>query len=272
LKRMKRLVLVFMLVAVVTAFPAAALADDEAAEVEETRVCPGCGEVIAASSVFCPSCHRYLPDAKVRTITCPDCGAVVLATYKLCPKCGALLRESVITGEGGESEGIAERKKAPSIKRIGGRFKAGTMTGEGFSSVGGWFTLGSRVTKEVFVGGGFGYQDYPNGTSVPLFLAARAYMASGRFIPLIYGDVGYNIARLKHSWAGATDVSGFMVDFGVGLDVLFVQTFGWTVEGGAKWEVSKEYYRYLLVGGGMTPVSDRSENYIYLQAATGFVF
>lgn len=260
------------LAALVAGSAVAAAAATAEVETEETRICPGCGAEIPASAVFCPNCHRYLPDAKVRTKACPGCGAVVLATYKLCPKCGVLLREPVITSEGGESEVIAEGEKAPSRRRIGGRFKAGTMTGEGFTSVGGWFTLGSRVTKEVFVGGGFGYQDYPNGTSVPLFLAARAYMASGHFVPLVYGDVGYNIARLKQSWAGAHNVSGIMVDFGVGLDVLFVKTFGWTIEGGAKWEVSKEYYRYLLVGGGMTPVSNRTENYIYLQAASGFVF
>jgi hypothetical protein len=241
-------------------------------EEEETRICPGCADEIAVTEVFCPSCHRYLPDAKSRTKTCPDCGADVLGTYKLCPECGALLRESVTTGTAGGLEAVAGGEEASSWRRIGGRFKAGTMTGQGFTSVGGWFTLGSRVTKEVFVGGGFGYQDYPNGKSVPLFLAGRAYMASGHFVPLVYGDVGYNIASLKQSWAGAYNVSGFMVDFGVGLDVLFVKNVGWTIEGGAKWEVSKEYYRYLLVGGGMTPVSDRTENFIYLQAASGFVF
>ncbi len=249
----------------------AAAASEEGAA-EETRVCPGCGADIPASAVFCPECHRYLPDAKARTIKCPECGSDVLATNRLCPECGALLKEPAITGEGGEPKVAAEAGEGSLRRGIGGRFKAGTMTGQGFTAVGGWFTLGSRVTDEVFLGGGLGYQDYPNGTSVPLFLAGRAYMSSGRFVPLIYGDVGYNIARLKQSWAGAYDVSGFMVDFGVGLDVLFVKNIGWTIEGGGKWEVSKEYYRYLLVGGGMTPVSNRTENLIYLQAASGFVF
>jgi hypothetical protein len=250
---------------------AAAPAADEG-PAEETRICPGCGAEIPASAVFCPNCHRYLPDAKAGTIKCPGCGADVLATNRLCPECGALLREPASAGEGGPSGNGATADERSSLRRIGGRFKAGTMTAQGFTSVGGWFTLGSRVSDEVFLGGGFGYQDYPNGTSVPLFLAGRAYMSSGHFVPLIYGDVGYNIANLKQSWSGAHDVSGFMVDCGLGLDVLFVKTIGWTIEGGGKWEVSKEYYRYLLVGGGMTPVSSRSDNFIYLQAASGFVF
>ncbi len=251
---------------------AVAVAAPGEGQAEETRICPGCGDEIAATEVFCPSCGRYLPDAKLPTKTCPSCGVEVRATHKLCPACGGLMREPVTTETALGPEAAADAEEASPGRRIGGRFKAGTMSGQGFTSVGGWFTLGSRVTKEVFIGGGVGYQDYPNGTSVPLFLAGRAGMASGHFVPVVYADVGYNIARLKQSWAGAYNVSGFMVDFGVGLDVLFVKNVGWTIEGGAKWEVSKEYYRYLLVGGGMTPVSDRTENYIYLQAASGFVF
>ena len=240
---------------------------------EETRVCPGCGEEIPVTEMFCPNCRRYLPDAKPKTRECPECGAAVPVALTFCPQCGNYVAETVDREVEAETvEMTTPAAKKADGRKFGGRFKAGAMVASGMTNPGGWLVLGARMGNEVFVGGGFGYQNYPNGTSVPLFFTARAFMASGPLVPLIYGDVGYNIARLKSSFFGYDDASGILVGFGAGLDILFYKAVGWTLEAGARWETSTEYYRYIYSGGGMSPVSEKTRNDFYLQAASGLAF
>jgi hypothetical protein len=206
-------------IAALVGVPALAAAD---AADEETRVCPGCGEEISVTEMFCPNCGRYFPDAKPPTKTCPNCGAAVPVALTFCPQCGSYIAGTADR----EVEAEAVETTAPAAKKaggrkFGGRFKAGATVASEMTNAGGWLVLGARVSNDVFVGGGFGYQDYPNGTSVPLFFTARAFMASGPLMPLVYGDVGYNIARLKQSFFGHDEASGILVGFGAGLDILF---------------------------------------------------
>ena len=261
--------MVLALAAAATAFPAVPSAEDNAGEEEETRVCPGCGEVIPASSVFCPECKRYLPDAKVKTATCPECGAEVIWTMTICPECGAYIKENEPrTTSGAADEAAPVISKPEYKKRFSGRFRAGAMTTEGYTVPGGAVVLGARISEEVAVGGGLGYQSYPNASSVPLFFAARAFFFPGVIEPSVFGEVGYNIAKLKNSW----DASGFLVGVGLGLDILFYRGFGWTLDAGGRMEASKEYYYYIYPNGQTSPVYNRAVQDIYFIAGSGLTF
>lgn len=241
-------------------------------ETEGTRVCPGCGTEIPATAVFCPNCHRYLPDAKLATKKCPGCGADVLAADKLCPECGALMREPVAKARAAEAEGRAAPSRPEWKTRFSGRFRAGAMVTEGYTVPGGAVVLGARVSEEIAVGGGLGYQSYPNGSSVPLFFAARAFFFPGVIEPSVFGEVGYNVAKLKSSRPGSDDASGFLVGVGLGLDILFYRGFGWTLDAGGRMEMSKEYYWYIYSNGEMSPVHSRSTQDIYFVAGSGMTF
>lgn len=266
--------IILAVVGVVAAFAAPAVAEEGAAGGEETRVCPGCAEVIPASSVFCPECKRYLPDAKAKTATCPDCGADVVWTETLCPKCGAYVKayKPPIKIAEPEKPPPPARSRPEWKTRFSGRFRAGAMMTEGYTVPGGAVVLGARISEEVAVGGGLGYQSYPNASSVPLFFAARAFFFPGTIEPSVFGEIGYNVAKLKESWAGAEDASGFLVGVGLGLDIVFYRGFGWTLDAGGRMESSKEYYRYVSPSGGMSPVYSRSVQDIYFVVGSGMTF
>ena len=250
-----------------------AYAATDEGEAEETRICPGCGEEIPATSIFCPDCHRYFPDAKVKMVTCPDCGAEAVWTTTICPKCGAYLKEIKPRTTSGAVDGQTRALSKPEYKkRFSGRVRAGAMTTEGYTVPGGAVVLGARISEEVAVGGGFGYQSYPNASSVPLFLMARAFFASGVIEPSVFGEFGYNIAQLKNSWPGATNASGLLVGVGLGLDIVFFRGFGWTLDAGGRLETSKKYYRYVYSNGGMSPVYSESIQEIYFIAGSGVTF
>jgi predicted RNA-binding Zn-ribbon protein involved in translation (DUF1610 family) len=275
LNRMERLAIVVVLVGAVTALPAAVSAADETApnEQEETRICPGCGETIPASSVFCPNCHRYLPDAKAKKAICPECGAEVVWPETICPKCGAYVKGNKPPIKIAEPEERPPAAYRPEWKtRFSGRLRAGAMITEGHTVPGGAVILGARISEEVAVGGGLGYQSYPNATSVPLFLSARAFFFPAVIEPSVFGEIGYNVAKLKESWPGADDASGFLVGVGLGLDIVFYRGFGWTLDAGGRMEMSKEYYRYINSIGEMSPVYSRSTQDIYFVVGSGMTF
>lgn len=210
---------------------------------EETRVCPGCGEEIPVTEVFCPYCHRYLPDAKVRAK--PE-------------------REKTEVAAAGEDE--------PIRRLIGGRVKGGLLAGSGMTNAGLWASLGYRVADQIVVGLTFGYQDYPNGDSFPLCAAFRANLTRGKVSPVVYADAGYNKARFEQSFTGGEDPSGPVIGAGGGLDVMRRSGVGFTVEGGARFESSKEFWRYYYPGGYFGPVMSKEKTFSYFQLGAGVVF
>jgi hypothetical protein len=206
-------------------------------------------------------------------VTCPECGAEVVATETICPKCGAIIKRTPPRTTAAEPETQAPPAYRPvRDTRFSGRFRAGAMVTEGHTVPSGAVILGARFSDEVAVGGGLGYQSYPNATSVPLFLTARAFFNSGVIEPAVFGEVGYNIAKLKESWPGAYNASGFLVGVGLGLDIVFYRGFGWTLDVGGRMEMSKEYYRYANSQGELSPVYDRSVQDIYFVGGSGMTF
>lgn len=248
MRRIKRLAMVLALAGVVTAALAApALADEGSAGDEETRVCPGCGEVIPASSVFCPECKRYLPDAKIEGEK---------------PR-NERAKAKVIVAE-------------PARRRWAGNVLAGGMAGSESTTVFGlWTNLGIRVADLTVLGPGVGYQSYKNGGSVPIYFGLRRYLSRSMVPGLVYFRLGYNKAWLKDvgfPFTGDEDPSGMFFGGGVGADFLSSNGAGFTLEFGGRAEITNMFYVFIYPGGRVSPVMKQQKTLALVRFAAGASF
>lgn len=230
------------LAALVAGSAVAAVAAPGEGRAEETRICPGCGAEIPVTAVFCPSCHRYLPDAKVGT----EAGRAAI-------------------------DAAVPRKDEPARRLISVRLKGGILAGSGMTKAGGWLFVGFRVADKVALGGGFGYQDYPNGTSYPISISVRASLMSGKIAPIVYGDIGYNKGQFKTVYPGGPDPSGVFLSLGGGIDILNRYGIGLTLEAGGRFEDSIEYWGYYFPGTGTYKYFVRDKTFTFFQLAAGLV-
>ncbi|MGD8966317.1 MAG: zinc ribbon domain-containing protein [Anaerolineae bacterium] len=53
--------------------------------IEEPEECPGCGQRIDSSFLYCPDCHTRLKKA------CPECSSPLRLHWTLCPYCGTIV-------------------------------------------------------------------------------------------------------------------------------------------------------------------------------------
>jgi hypothetical protein len=51
--------------------------------IEEPEECPGCGQRVDGSFLYCPDCHTRLKKA------CPECAKPLRLHWSICPYCGA---------------------------------------------------------------------------------------------------------------------------------------------------------------------------------------
>lgn len=51
--------------------------------IEEPEECPGCGQRVKGSFLYCPNCHTRLKKA------CPQCDQPLRLNWSICPYCGA---------------------------------------------------------------------------------------------------------------------------------------------------------------------------------------
>ena len=58
--------------------------------IEEPEVCPGCGQRVKGSYLYCPACHTRLKKA------CLECGHPLHLSWSLCPYCGASVAPQVL--------------------------------------------------------------------------------------------------------------------------------------------------------------------------------
>jgi len=58
--------------------------------IEEAEECPGCGQKVDGSFLYCPDCHTRLKKA------CPQCGRALRLRWSLCPYCGARVTPQVV--------------------------------------------------------------------------------------------------------------------------------------------------------------------------------
>lgn len=76
-------------------------AENYATEVgKNVKVCPGCGEPVAADKKFCPGCGARLPEQTVaQGAVCPSCGRQNTVGTKYCDACGAKLPAAIAEEE-----------------------------------------------------------------------------------------------------------------------------------------------------------------------------
>ena len=58
--------------------------------IEEPEVCPGCGQRVKGSYLYCPTCHTQLKRS------CPSCDRALALDWSLCPYCGASVTPQVV--------------------------------------------------------------------------------------------------------------------------------------------------------------------------------
>lgn len=239
--------IILALVGAVAAFPAVAAAEDGVAVAEETRVCPGCAEVILASSVFCPECKRYLPDAKI----------------------------AVEKPRSAEREARA-RVAQPDRRRWACSVLGGGMAGsESTTAYGLWTNVGIRLADLTVLGPGVGYQGYENGGSVPIYFGLRHYLSRSTRPGLVYLRVGYNKAWLKDvgfPFTGDEDPSGMFFGGGLGVDFLNRNGVGFTLELGGRAEVTNMFYVFIYPGGKISPVMKQQKTLGLVRFAAGASF
>ena len=74
--------------------------------IEEPEECPGCGQRVDGSFLYCPDCHTRLKKA------CPECGKALRLHWSICPYCGASVTPQAVepvstSAEETSVEGIA---------------------------------------------------------------------------------------------------------------------------------------------------------------------
>lgn len=247
----------------------------------QTRACPGCGETIPVTAVFCPKCGRYLPDAKPATIACPSCSAVIPAAKISCPRCGAYTKTASPATPAGGTTATPPSTTTPATanpatpapaKKSGsglhGILRGGAMVYNEATCGGGWFGLGGLTKDKILLAAGFGYESYPNAAGVPLFVTARFDFVPWVFAPGLYFDAGYCIRKLKSI---SKDASGLLFGSGLSLNIHTGSAAGLCLDGGARYEMSKKYYIYYYTNGTSQAV-EASDGYLFLTAGAGVFF
>lgn len=130
-------------------------------------------------------------------------------------------------------------------------------------------TLGRRPKRQVIVGGGVGYEVYPNASSIPLYFLVRYSFFDNPSTPYIYGNAGYGISHLNSNFGGENDSSGVLFGFGGGGSFLGPTGLGLEIDAGLRIEASKYYWRYIYPNNIEGPVYQRDVTYKYFRLTIG---
>ncbi len=75
--------------------------------IEEPEECPGCGQRVGSSFLYCPDCHTRLKKA------CPECSEPLRLHWSLCPYCGASVTPQVLESVSSSAEETAAEDVTP---------------------------------------------------------------------------------------------------------------------------------------------------------------
>ena len=129
------------------------------------------------------------------------------------------------------------------------------FTGINFSSSADGSTFGIKmingglINNFMSVGFGFGYEKYPNGHMIPLFIDQRLFGDIQKSGPYIFADIGYSLGSISDLDESSTedfDDGGFLFDVGIGLILISQSNMGLTFDIAFKHQIAKEYQIYRI--------------------------
>lgn len=98
-----------------------------------------------------------------------------------------------------------------------GLIKSGILVSEGTYFYTGTGVIGFKNNNLGF-GTGTGFENYPNGSVIPLFGDLRIFLSNGNKInPLLFSELGYSIAKINN--VDGWDKGGLMFKVGVGVNI-----------------------------------------------------
>ena len=154
-----------------------------------------------------------------------------------------------ITKEPLPEEILVEPKMAPTLDRHSssrnryyGILRIGFRNGEDHTLFNANFIDGAKFGNYFSSGFGFGYDNYPNGGMLPIFLDLRGYFLTKPIVPSIYLDVGYSLAWVENE--NGVNWGGFMLATGAGIQVPISGDFSVLANVGYKMQKAKERWYY----------------------------
>jgi hypothetical protein len=123
-----------------------------------------------------------------------------------------------ITKEAGSAPGVSSPLE-PRSTGFTSLAKLGLMSGESETMFSITSISGAMLSEDVSLGLGLTYDNYPNGSMLPIFLDVRGYMTHGRVRPVLFADAGYSLGWIKG--LSGSDWGGFMLNAGLGISVAF---------------------------------------------------
>lgn len=122
---------------------------------------------------------------------------------------------------------------------------------------------GIRVNKIYGVGLGSGWDNYPNGTMIPIYLDQRVYALKGMIAPFAFIDAGYSLGKIegRSKW----DAGGFILQVGGGVRIYY-----FSMEVGYRLQQSQVIYTYVYGYSGWE--IKEKVNYDFFHLSAGFCF
>lgn len=101
--------------------------------------------------------------------------------------------------------------------KLYGLIKSGVLVSEGTYFYTGKGLIGFK-NNSLGLGAGTGYENYPNGSVIPLFGDLRIFLSNDNKInPLFFGELGYSVAKVNN--VDGWDKGGLMLQVGAGVNV-----------------------------------------------------
>jgi hypothetical protein len=154
-----------------------------------------------------------------------------------------------------------------------GILRVGLRYGEDHALFNANFINGAKFGNGFSSGIGLGFDNYPNGNMLPLFLDMRGYFIVKPAILSTYLDAGYSFGWIKNYDGG--NFGGLMLALGIGLHSPYNGGLSGFFNIGYKMQSAKEYWTYLNydhVGNLYDSIEKRTVTYKFITADFGVAF
>jgi hypothetical protein len=144
------------------------------------------------------------------------------------------------------------------------------LRGEGSNLFSANIVNGIRKKQFFAIGFGVGYDRYPHGTGIPLFIDTRICPQEGSISPIVFADFGYSLLWIDN--VTGSFYGGLMSNLGLGVRFRKSNSTSFIIEVGFKHQKVKEYYSELDWHWGDYIVRTRHVFYNFLSLSIGVSF